>query len=488
MSPLRYVCLSDLHLGATSSVLTHIGPAGEDGGSSRTLAAFGRALRQTVSHLGDGPLPRLVLLGDVLDLGLSPMADAALAYERFMGALFPAGEVPVFASDILLVPGNHDHHLWHQAKDQYLLRSLDTPTPLQIDCTPLFATASAAGVESELLRRLTARCPGLQDARVDVAYPNLGLVDAAQTRCVLLHHGHYTESVYRLMSTLDSALLGKLAAPKSIAQVERQNGPWVDFLWSGFGSAGFSATMVNTLYEVLCDAGASRQLTRRIARGVLDKLADVAGIGPQTPAARGMSVKQCVLGLVDATVGRAAQSERHGNLQLMSPAGVADLRWYLSGPLRAQLRDERPGFAGEVSFVFGHTHKPFQDELEVEGYDAPVAVYNTGGWVMDQPTMSSTQGASAVFIDADLNVASLRLFNDAPGGTGAPVHAAGVGGFRDLRNPLLDAMVQALALAEASWDQFSRSVNAACRQRADGMLDKFFPATHVVTATQARAS
>ena len=84
------------------------------------------------------------------------------------------------------------------------------------------------------------------------------------------------------------------------------------------------------------------------------------------------------------------------------------------------------------------------------GYDRPVGIFNTGGWVMDQPTMTSTQGASAMFIDDELNVASLRLFNDPVNGRMAPVHARGVGGFHDRDNPMLAALAAGIERSAAA--------------------------------------
>ena len=120
------------------------------------------------------------------------------------------------------------------------------------------------------------------------------------------------------------------------------------------------------------------------------------------------------------------------------------------------------------------THKPFQDQLSVPGYAHPVAVYNTGGWVMDQPTMASTQGAAAVFIDDALNLASLRLFNDPVNGQMAPVRAAGVGGFRDADNPLLARMHDVLATTTDLWGGFTNAAQAATGLHAGVLLKQFF--------------
>ena len=49
------------------------------------------------------------------------------------------------------------------------------------------------------------------------------------------------KALYLAMSTLNERLSGRSARPKSVAGVERQNGAWVDFLWSDLGCAGARA-------------------------------------------------------------------------------------------------------------------------------------------------------------------------------------------------------------------------------------------------------
>ena len=53
MTPVRYVCLSDLHLGAPDSTLTQLNAAGGFDAShpSPTLLRFASSLRRTLGHL-----------------------------------------------------------------------------------------------------------------------------------------------------------------------------------------------------------------------------------------------------------------------------------------------------------------------------------------------------------------------------------------------------------------------------------------------------
>lgn len=480
MSVLRYVCLSDLHLGADYSLLTgrHGGHA-DPGKPGKCLLALGAALRALLRQLPTDTPPTLVLLGDVLDLGLSPMGDVSQAFLHFAEkAMLDESGRPLFAPRVLVVPGNHDHHLWRQAQDHGYLQALHRGQPPRdlMDLTSPFADGGD-DVACPLLDALFARVPALQGGRAQIVYPNLALVDDRRERCVVLHHGHFVDAIYRLMSTVN-ALMDPEAPPLTVAQLEQQNGPWIDFLWSDLGSAGATGRTATTLYEVMRDGGASQQFLQGLSRLVLGQLSSGLGLSGRMVVTQGVELAPLVRAAIDATVGRGAQSQRDGYLDLITPAEVADLRWYLDGPLRRQLEGHGLDPASlDLGFVYGHTHKPLQDELPLPGGGRPVAVFNTGGWVMDQPTMTRTQGAAAVFIDDALNLASLRLFTDPVDGVMAPVQALGSGGVRDRGNPMLAALRRAVQATGADWAPFSQAVQRSTEHRAEVLLMRYFDTT-----------
>jgi hypothetical protein len=116
-------------------------------------------------------LDRLVLLGDVIELRQGPVRDAlarALAVLREIGrALGPGGEV-------VIVPGNHDHHLaagWLQRRAWR-----DAPSPLGLESAVEWAPADM----------LATLADALAPARVRAAYPGVWLRDD-----VYAMHGHY---------------------------------------------------------------------------------------------------------------------------------------------------------------------------------------------------------------------------------------------------------------------------------------------------------
>lgn len=472
MSGVRYVCLSDLHLGAGYSILTGVDQWGNlHGKPSHTLETLAGALLEFVGRLSDDQPPKLVLLGDILDLTFSSTDDAATTFGHFVDAMFPPAQPDsIFSRDILFIPGNHDHHVWQTVKDWYFmteqLRATDGPGE-PIEVTPLFASQVSSKLINELIEAYLKR----NDVTASVAYPNFGLKN--KNRCVLLHHGHYVDAVYRAMTSLNRWLWPghvsddleqyEKAGVSWIEDLERQNGSWIDFVWSGLGNAGLLQKSANTLYSLMQDGGESHRFSRKVAAKLLACLADGFPVSPGAELVKGVNLEHLARAVVDITLGRAAEMERYSFLSLLSDSAREGLVWYLSGPLLQQLRDEDLTLPGrDVTFIFGHTHKPFEDRLIVPRYDRLVKVFNTGGWVLDQPRMTPLQGAAAVIIDDELNVASLRLFNDPVNDVAVPVDVQGIGD-----SSLLREMRSALEQTKSAWSDFSAQavIDIALRAR-----------------------
>ena len=103
MAEISYVVLSDLHFGATNSVLTDVrGMEACPNRATPLLEGLVEGLR--VLTAGQAKRPTLVLAGDVLDLALSADEVAAAAFEVFVDLVFPSAR-RVFEPVVLLRAG-----------------------------------------------------------------------------------------------------------------------------------------------------------------------------------------------------------------------------------------------------------------------------------------------------------------------------------------------------------------------------------------------
>jgi hypothetical protein len=172
------------------------------------------------------------------------------------------------------------------------------------------------------------------------------------------------------------------------------------------------------------------------------------------------------MGLVANRVGNLERSRPTDGA--LTPAGIAGLKQYVEGPLALQLaRETRESPPARTAFVFGHTHKPFQEAERYDGFEGPVPVYNTGGWVVDTLQPDTRAGAAAVLVDEELNIAFLRLYNQQAASAESPVALTALDDTPD--NALLSRLRAHLDLTGEPWAGLARVVAAAIPGRAEGL-------------------
>ncbi len=476
MAELKYVCLSDFHLGAVYSILTNfdvkLGKV-DTTKSSQSLSAFAEALHQYLPPICGTELPTLILMGDVLDLSFSDMHTTVDAFQQFVEMVFPKDKPPLFQKKILFLPGNHDHHLWESEKDRFFVQQLERfraskAVPNIKEVTRL---VNPPQINSYLLTTVIQSYDHLKDFEISIAYPNLGFVN--KDRMVLLHHGHFIESAYRLMTTIGDWIFDNKFQKQTVENIEKVNGSWIDFAWSTLGTSGEIGTDTIKFYDLMQDGAALHQFLGNLAQKIADELLPYLPSNG-LPKVHEYSV-EAIRGLLDVIIERGAELERNSYLEVLSQGSFEGLKWYLNNPIYEQLLDDvGDSWPDDISFIFGHTHKPFEDELPLEKYKLPVKIYNTGGWVLDVPKMVRPQGSAMVLIDENLQIASLRLFNDPVNGVMPPVEIKGTGGYPDENNSFLKEMERYQAENESIWDAFSNAALQEIAERAFFLQKKFF--------------
>jgi hypothetical protein len=153
------------------------------------------------------------------------------------------GQIRLFASKILFIPGNHDHHLWESAREIQYANFLTTVPPGEFLEQPWHATkmVNPTNVPSLFANAVVHRCAWLRDVTVMTVYPNLAIKSA--NRLLLFTHGHFTEEIYSLMSTLANVLFPQRARPTKTYQWEAENFAWIDFFGQLWGAQGRLARM-----------------------------------------------------------------------------------------------------------------------------------------------------------------------------------------------------------------------------------------------------
>jgi hypothetical protein len=312
---------------------------------------------------------------------------------------------------------------------------------------------------TSLLDRALGQSSGVN---VRVVYPNLALDTPTSNRHVFVHHGQFLEAMYTIMSTAqDMVFPDQLPPPWTGTPVwdwEAENFAWIDFFWSTLGRSGAVGRDVGVIYASLQSLDALRPLNRNLARGLAGRA--------RPKILQGMYARVLAWGF-DAIAKKGQGLERGRKEVVLSPETQNGLQRYVESPLLRQIKQEYEEYKelervpGDVTFVFGHTHKPFEAVRRFVGYENPVCVYNTGGWVVDSTEPRPLHGAAAVLFDDDLNSASLRFFNQSSDRSSYRVGVAHCGA----PNPFsakLDALVRP---GEDPWKRFSRDAAELVEER-----------------------
>ena len=465
MTSIRWVCISDLHLGALNSLLTNVSADGERvdaSAPSPVLTALGQCLR-SLRQSGQDP-PELIVLGDLFELALTAPEDAAATFSQFIGAVRPGAQSAAVAPALRFVPGNHDHHLWSRATDDRYLKLLEAdpstaPGPRDRHATHLLPANDHVPARDRFIEILAKRGNATQSVTVEQSYPNLGLMAEGGRRAVILSHGHFVEPLYRMMSLLDTVFGSPRLGAVEAWQLEADNGGWIDFFWSSMGDSGDIMRVTRTLYESLQSHDAMHAEIEVIERAIR-----AAG------GRRGRSdiEAHAVAGLLRACVGTAVR-ERHRPGITLSPHAEEGLLTYLNGAVATQMTAEI-GHPDDVTFIFGHTHKPFIEERPVAAFPNPVKVLNTGGWVVDTPQLNPFKGASLILIDDQLNVAALRCYAEGPDASSYrlqidPANASGP-------NELVDQLRTAIDPDTDPWATLARVIQSAVGDRGRQLADR----------------
>ena len=297
---------------------------------------------------------RLVLLGDVLELRHGPLSAALAAAQPALSAI---GAALAPGCEVLIVPGNHDHHLLNAWLERRA--GLDRPPPL--------------GLELEVDWRdgepLAALAGWLGAGRTRVAYPGAWLRED-----VYATHGHYGDrhTTVPMLERLGAGAMARIVH-------EPAGGPR--------RAEDYEATLAPIYAWIHAIAQTGGPALGRSSHG------------PSAQAWRFLAGSE----------GRSSWRQRIAAAAF--PAVVAALNCARLGPLRADLSGaelRRAGLAavGDVlvalrvaaaHVIFGHTHRagplPGDDCLE---WRAPTgaAMLNTGSWVHEPAFLGARPRAS----------------------------------------------------------------------------------------------
>jgi len=241
-----------------------------------------------------------------------------------------------------------------------------------------------------------------------------------------------------------------LKPPTDVGRLEAENFAWIDFFWSAMGRSGEVGPLVENIYISLGVEKARDRLIRNLADGLIKKF-DCRWLKLLRKPIQFFLKK-----IADAIV---ARERSQANEKPLSPKGEEGLKKYLAGPVLNQMNCEIEGEPDTVTFIFGHTHKPYEKQYRIEGYPlSRVDVYNTGGWVVEKTEPEPMHGAAVVLLDDDLNATSLRLYNEMAYPEWYTVRVQDAAGVPTTPNAMTRHVRSLIVKTSSTWDDFSKTM------------------------------
>ena len=461
----RYIVLSDLHLGAENSILTSLQAGTTLADSQHTspvLISLVECLRYIVAANEGGELPTMIVAGDLVELALASPALSLPVVAQFAKAL--AGGEPVVRDEAIFVPGNHDHHLWEMSRERAAAEFLQAGKPREQEPaswhTSSMFLSQSPHYGAPLLEDAVHYLRDTERAQVRVVYPDLALTSADGQRAVFVTHGHYMEPVGTLFSAM-----ARLADPSSppldnVDLIERENWAWVDFFWGSMGRSTRTGALIEKLYDSMQDPRAVQAMLGGLALSVTQHQS------PLLARIEGWGIRRVVGRIV---TNKLHERERNNADEVLGGGSRRGLAQYLAAMRNTFERQWENPLPSDVTMVVGHTHKPFSEWWEEPAWPAGgVRVFNTGGWVVDHVTPQPLMGAAVVLVSDDLDVVSLRIYQQVsrPSSWEVVVETvkptAGGEHFADHIRGLIKP-------AAEPWSTFVAAVDALVRERREDM-------------------
>lgn len=240
-------------------------------------------------------------------------------------------------------------------------------------------------------------------------------------RCAILHHGHFTEPPYYLISYLNY-ILTNAEFPSDLDTLERENFAWIDFMWSTLGRSGAAGDTVKRIWEVINNPNKLGDISKEIQSNFTKKTNKSGLIMMPRNVFKNKIIKD-FFKLFDTFLPVIQFITNTRNRKSTIKMDDEDLKARLSQFLKLswpQARDALhydPNVIPELVFIYGHTHKPDErfEKLQIENGNTnkvPVVVHNTGGWVVDRAEPNPDIGASIVLMNDRLDAVSLKIYKE----------------------------------------------------------------------------
>lgn len=388
---LTHIVLSDLHIGEEDSVLT---PKIVKGNTFHELYPQWKPLADLFETLicRNPSQPTLVLLGDVIEFALSDPLESQRIFFEFLRYL---KKVRGLFENIIYLPGNHDHHVWNMARQVQYICYLNRKGPVVLKEKPWHRTRALPTKDYHYVTPSFWQHLLDEGIPLKILYPNFLIYNEDTRHLMAFSHGHFLEPIYILLSRLKE-LIFDIKIPDNIDQLEEENAPWIEFLFSSFGFTGDVGKGAERFYELLQSQKSAETLFSGLTNRIIDEFSDRIRLAK-------IFHRPLLLVLKYLFRSKYKKFERKDTSDIVSDRLLSSIDWYVNGPLLNQFYEdlhsaaERTFVSKKLTFIFGHTHKPFFKNVSFKSMN--IDIFNTGSLVVDQYESNHIYGTGIGLID-----------------------------------------------------------------------------------------
>lgn len=459
---IKYIIISDMHLGEASGILTPINAHHEIIPTALCDVAYSliNLLESLIAQNKQQKSCTLILNGDILGLAFSKLHECLPLFGKLLNEMLSERAFPLFEK-IYYLPGNHDHHIWEITRGEYYQQTIATHDGLDLFPRVIHSTKGLKdqAIRSSLfdgLMNCTCDPNALQHfPGVEILYPNMLLKSEVSGKTALIHHGHFAEDIYQFISAVHKALHPNTTFPTSVEGLEEENFAWIEFGWSLLGRSGRAGKDVENFMKVLANPNLYDDEKEEMALRIAEAL--------DFPFIPSDFIEKEVIKVIIGRMSKKSKGERQEYEEACGTDTILNLKKYLDGPCYNQMKEELGSIPDTFSLIWGHTHKPFENLL-TDDQNRKIFNYNIGGWTVDELKPDRIHGASILFMNDGLDIATLNVFNN--GNTDGHVILK----ISDPVDPSNTAFSQVMSekitgIPEAAKEELSDSIKGAIRFR-----------------------
>ena len=411
MTNISHIIISDLHLGERIGILNKID---EQDYKLKGLEISEAAIEliRTINYLlGKQPEDQqvsLVLNGDLLGMSFGKIHETLTILASFLKHFFEEIS-PNRIKEIIYIPGNHDHHMWEMARETDFVKNKANRKDARLFPTMKHTTGPFAsdGIQSAILDAvydcIDGRIRSSELPDIKVVYPNLICYNAEKNKVAIIHHGHFVEDLYNFISLTRQAIHPEIQLPSTIEEIEQENFAWIDFLFSMLGRSGKAGVDVELIMKIMGNPNSSEKEIDILSDRVAEKL--------DFPFIPFNFLEKYLTKTLIKRISKKANYERGNEEFVCSEETIQDMLKYISGPCMHQCREHISTMPSNVSFIWGHTHKPFVKQ-HLSNENQVLKIYNTGGWTVDGLEPDPWRGGTIAFMDTDFNIVNVQIFDN----------------------------------------------------------------------------